>query len=147
MRQLRLFVFCRKAVTPGLTCDRTSTGGQLALIPYIGLPSSPMYAMRAAWNLKTWNLSLGGRRGTHGEVMQRSVHVYVTCENLPTPRRRTVGAFRGSYGAKVALTRRRAGSTHFVSATMAIFAVIESPNRWTVGDIVAYAFRGTPSPI
>ena len=44
------------------------------------------------------------------------------------------------------VTCSRAGSTSFVSATIAIFAVIESPNRWTVGLIVAYALSGRPSP-
>ena len=105
-----------------------------------------MYSTRAGWKRKTWNLSLGGRRGTQGEVMHRSVHVYVTCANRPTASRRTVGDLVGWYGVKLAVTRRRAGSTHFVSATIAILAVTESPKRWTVGTMLAYAFNGTPSP-
>src|SRR6185437_13543793 len=77
--------------------------------------------------------------------MQRSVHVHVTCSKRPMLSRRTVGAFVGSYGLKSAVTWSRFGSTHFVSATTASFAVIESPKRWTVGVIVAYAFSGRPS--
>ena len=102
--------------------------------------------MRAGWKWKTWNLSLGGSRGTHGDVMQCSVHVHVTCEKRPTRRRSTVGFLVSVYGAKFVVTRRRAGSTHFVSATIAIFAVSSSPKRCTVGVIVAYALSGTPSP-
>src|SRR6185437_11913958 len=102
--------------------------------------------MCAAWNLKTWNLSLGGRWGTHGAVMQRRLHVYVTCANRPMLSRRIVGFLVDTYGVKLASTRRRSGSTHFVSATMAILAVTESPKRWTVGVIVAYALMGVPSP-
>ena len=37
-RQLRRFVLRRNAATPGLTCDSTSTGGKLALMPYAGFP-------------------------------------------------------------------------------------------------------------
>src|SRR6266566_1465153 len=146
IRQLRLFDFRRNAATPGLTCESTSIGGQLTLSPYCGLPVNAMYSTRAAWNLKTWNLSLGGTRGTHGELMQRNVHVYVTCAKRPTLYRRTAGDLVGSYGVKLAFTRTRSGSTHFVSATTAIFAVTESPKRWTVGVMVAYAFSGAPSP-
>ena len=87
-----------------------------------------------------------GRRGTHGDVRQRSVHVHVTCAKRPTRRRRIGGLFVGGTARSRCVTRSRAGSTHFVSATIAIFAVSESPNRWTVGAIVAYAFSGTPSP-
>src|SRR3954454_12934741 len=103
--------------------------------------------MRAGWKWKMWNLSLGGRRGTQGNVMQWSVHVHVTCENRPTRRRSTVGCLVNVYGAKFVVTRRRVGSIHFVSATIAIFAVNSSPKRCTVGETVAYAFSGTPSPI
>src|SRR5882724_4938166 len=102
--------------------------------------------MRAGWKWKTWNLSLGGSRGTHGSVMQWSVHVHVTCEKRPTRRRSTVGFRVNVYGAKFVVTRRRIGSTHFVSATIAILAVSSSPKRCTVGVTVAYAFSGTPSP-
>src|ERR1700687_481056 len=102
--------------------------------------------MCAGRNVKTWNCSLGGSRGTHGDVTQRRVHVHVTCAKRPMRSWRTVGAFVGRYGVKSVLTRSRAGSTHFVSAMIAIFAVIESPNRWTVGVIVAYAFSGRFSP-
>ena len=57
-----------------------------------------------------------------------------------------VGCLVASYGAKFVVTWSRAGSTHFVSATIAIFAVISSPKRCTVGLTVAYALKGTPSP-
>ena len=40
--------------------------------------------MCAGGKWKTWNLSLGGTRGTHGESMQRIVHVHVTCSKRPT---------------------------------------------------------------
>src|SRR6476646_786702 len=146
MRQSRLFDLLSNTATPGLTCDSTSIGGQLTRTPYCGLPVSAMYSTRAAWNRKTWNLSLGGTRGTHGELMQRNVHVYVTCAKRPTLYRRTAGDLVGSYGLKLAFTYTRAGSTHFVSATTASFAVTESPKRWTVGVMVAYAFSGAPSP-
>src|SRR3954471_282919 len=146
MRQLRRFVFRRYFKTRGLDCESTSTGGKLALIPYAGFPSSCMYSTCAGWNLKTWNLSLGGRRGTQGDAMQRSVHVHVTCAKRPTCRRRTEGSFVASYGAKFVRTCSRRGSTHFVSATIAIFAVISSPKRCTAGSTDAYALKGTPSP-
>src|SRR5882757_2678945 len=100
--------------------------------------------MRAGWNWKMWKWSLGGTRGTHGKLRHWSVHVHVTWAKRPTRRRRMVGAFVSAYGAKSVLTCSLAGSTHFVSATIASFAVIESPNRWTVGVIVAYAFSGSP---
>src|SRR3954468_13098364 len=97
-------VFRRQLTTPGLTCESTSTGGKLALIPYAGFPSSCMYSTCAGWNLKMWSLSLGGSRGTQGAVMQRSVHVQVTCAKRPTCRRKTEGAFVDSYGAKFVRT-------------------------------------------
>src|SRR5258705_13170697 len=102
--------------------------------------------MCAGWKVKTWNLSLGGSRGTQGDVRHSSVHVQVTCAKRPMRSRRMVGAFASAYGAKFVVTRKRAGSTSFVSATIAIFAVIASPKRWTVGLIVAYALNGSPSP-
>src|SRR5919204_5407484 len=102
--------------------------------------------MCASGNLKTWYLSLGGTRGTHGDVTQRSVQVHVICANRPAFRRSTVGAFVSRYGAKPAVTRSRFGSIHRMSATIATFAVTTSPKRWTVGVSVAYAFSGTPSP-
>src|SRR6476659_518801 len=105
-----------------------------------------MYSTCAGWNLKMWNLSLGGSRGTQGVVMQRSVHVQVTCAQRPTCRRKTVGDLIASYGAKFVLTWRRRGSTHVVSATIAIFAVTSSPKRCTAGLTDAYALKGTPSP-
>ena len=93
--------------------------------------------MCAGRKRKTWNRSLGGIRGTHGEVTQRNVHVHVTCEKRPTRMRSTLGAVVGWYGVKSADTRSRAGSTHLVSATTATFAVSSSPKRWTVGATVA----------
>src|SRR5665213_1758060 len=50
------------------------------------------------------------------------------------------------YGRKPVLTCRRAGSTQRVSAMTATDAVTVSPKRCTVGDTVANAFSGTPSP-
>src|SRR3954468_15560240 len=119
MRQFSRLVFRKELTTPGHTGENTSTGRKLALIPYAGFPSSCMYSTCAGWNLKTWNLSLGGRRGTQGEAIQRSVHVHVTCAKRPTCRRRTEGSFVASYGAKFVRTCSRRGSTHFVSATIA----------------------------
>src|SRR5262245_58355043 len=58
----------------------------------------------------------------------------------------TVGARTGRYGVKPVVTRRREGSTNFVSATTARRAVTLSPKRCTVGVTVAYALSGTPSP-
>src|SRR6266496_615939 len=95
---------------------------------------------------KTWYLSLGGSCGTHWCARQRSVHVHVTCSKRPELSRSIVGPRTTWYGVKLVDTRRRAGSTHFVSATIASRAVMASPKRWTVGETVAYAFRGVPSP-
>src|SRR4051812_22483110 len=95
----------------------------------------------------TWNLSLGGRRGTQGEARQRNCHVHVTCMKRPERSRSTWGLCSDTYGAKFVRTRNCCASTHFVSATTARRAVTTSPKRWTVGDIDAYALSGTPSPI
>ncbi len=92
-------------------------------------------------------MSLGGYRGTHGALRQRSVHVQVICSKRPVRSRSTVGAWTGWYGRKLAVTRSRDGSTHFVSATTAMLAVTGSPNRCTGGVSVVYALSGTPSPI
>src|SRR5262249_20762114 len=145
-RQLRWFVFCRNATTPGLICESTWTGGQLASIPYSGERFTFRYSTCAGGKWKTWKRSSGGTRGTHGDVMQRIVHVQVTCAKRPIRRRITVGGFAAVYGVNVAITFNRVGSTRCVSATTASFAVIESPNRWTVGVIDAYALNGRPSP-
>ena len=72
------------------------------------------------WN--TCASSLGGNRGTHFVLRHRNVHVQVICSKRPVWRRSTVGEVTGSYGRKVAVTRRRCGSTHFVSATIAMRA-------------------------
>src|SRR5436853_4664382 len=95
---------------------------------------------------KTWNLSLGGSRGTHGDARQRSCHVQVTCSKRPERSCSTCGLCSVTYGAKFARTRSRSGFTHFVSAMTARRAVMTSPKRWTVGVIDAYALSGTPSP-
>ena len=58
-----------------------------------------------------------------------------------------MGAATGLYGTKLDVTCRRAGSTHFVSATIASVAVTGAPKSCTVGVTLAYAFSGTPSPI
>src|SRR5436305_11958554 len=138
-RQLRWLVFCRKATTPGLICESTCTGGQLASMLYAGDWFAFRYSMCAGRKWKTWKRSSGGRRGTHGDVMQRIVHVQVTCAKRPICRRITVGGFVFVYGLNVAITLSRDVSTRCVSATTASFAVIESPKRCTVGVLDAYA--------
>src|ERR1700716_4011945 len=102
--------------------------------------------MWISWKRKMWKRSLGGTRGTHALVMQRSVHVHVSCWKRPTCTVASVERFTSWYGLKSVDTRRRVGSTHFVSATTARRAVITSPKPWTCGAIVAYALSGTPSP-
>src|ERR1700745_1846556 len=94
-----------------------------------------------------WNFSLGGATGTQRALRQRRCHVHVICSNRPTWRRRTVGDPIAVYGAKPTLTWSRLGSTQRVSATTASSACSVSPNRWTVGEMLAYAFSGSPSPI
>src|SRR5579862_1360767 len=115
-------------------------------MPYAGERFTFRYSTCAGWKWKTWKRSSGGRRGTQGDVMHRIVHVQVTCAKRLICRRITVGGFVAVYGVKVAITFSRDGSTRCVSATTASFAVIESPNRCTVGVIEAYALKGRPSP-
>src|SRR5437764_14407165 len=98
--------------------------------------------IRLKW--KTWYLSLGGSRGTHCCVRQRSVHVHVTCSKRPTLSRRTVGERVVLYGSKRVVTRRRAGSTHFESAPIARRAVISAANRWRGREADAYALDARP---
>ena len=136
-RQFRWFVLRRNAATPGLTCE-SDLDRRKARVDAVRAACRQREVVDAS-RMETEDVELVARRrrGTHGDVMQRSVHVHVTCAKRPTPTRRTVGLRVEPYGAKSVVTRRRAGSTHFVSATIAILAVSSSPKRCTVGVIVA----------
>ena len=147
-RQLRWFVLRRNAATPGLTCESTSTGGQLALMPYAGLPSSVRYSIARRVELE--DVELVARRQARDarrrDAAQRPRPRHLReppdaeAKDGRRPRRLVRARSRSSRGAASGRSTscpRRSRASRSAS----------SPNRCTVGVTVAYAFSGTPSPI